>query len=101
VSYQPVFAYEALWDLAAFGAVWALRKRSGRPGALVATYLALYAAGTFAITFLREDRRWLWSLQEAHFVALLLAVVGAGLLIWASAHRPSRDHVAALRTLNP
>ena len=87
ISYQPVFAYEGLWDLAVFGVVWALRKRINRPGALFATYLALYAAGKFAITFLREERRWLWSLQEAHFVALSLAVIGAGLWMWVYAHR--------------
>ena len=93
-SYQPVFAYEALWDLAVFGVVWALRKRIDRPGSLFATYLALYAAGKFAITFFREERRWLWSLQEAHFVALLLAIISAGLLMWAYAQRPARDRVA-------
>jgi len=101
ISYQPVFAYEALWDLAVFGVLWMLRKRIKRPGALFATYLALYAAGKFAITFLREERRWLWSLQEAHFVALSLAVISAGLWMWVYAHRLARDHVTALRTLNP
>ena len=59
-------------------------------GSLFAAYLALYAAGKFAVTFLREERRWLWSLQEAHFVALALAVISAGLLLWASAHRLAR-----------
>ena len=101
ISYQPVFAYEGLWDLAVFGVVWALRKRINRPGALFATYLALYAAGKFAITFLREERRWLWSLQEAHFVALSLAVIGAGLWMWVFAHRLERSQVTALRTVNP
>ena len=100
-SYQPVFAYEALWDLAVFGVVWALRKRIDRPGALFATYLALYAAGKFAITFLREEQRWMWSLQEAHIVALALAVISVGVLAWAYAHRPARAGVAARRTVNP
>jgi len=95
ISYQPVFAYEALWDLAVFGVLWALRKRINRPGSLFATYLALYAGGKFAITFLREERRWLWSLQEAHFVALSLAVIGAGLWMWVYAHRLERNQVTA------
>lgn len=82
ISYQPVFAYEALWDLALFGVLWMLRKRIERPGTLFATYLGLYAAGKFAITFLREEQRWLWSLQEAHFVALSLAVISAALWMW-------------------
>ena len=99
ISYQPVFAYEALWDLAVFGVLWMLRKRINRPGALFASYLGLYAAGKFAITFLREERRWLWALQEAHFVALSLAVISAGLWMLVYAHRLARDQSAALSRL--
>ena len=95
ISYQPVFAYEALWDLAVFGVLWMLRKRIKRPGALFATYLALYAAGKFAITFLREERRWLWELQEAHFVALLLAGVSIAVWAWVLAGRPQAGSEAA------
>ncbi len=77
VALQPVFAYEALWDLAVFVVLWALRGRVRQPGRLFAVYLGLYAAGKFALTFLREERIWAWGLQEAQFlaVALLLGAV--------------------------
>src|SRR3990172_8101064 len=95
VSFQPVFAYEALWDLAAFGLLWMLRKRIKRPGGLFATYLALYAAGKFAVSFLREERRWLWDLQEAHFVALLLAGISIALWVRVLVGRPQPGTEAA------
>lgn len=77
VALQPVFAYEAAWDLAVFGVLWTLRGRVHQPGRLFAAYVGLYAAGKFALTFLREERTWAWGLQEAQFLAaaLLLGAV--------------------------
>jgi prolipoprotein diacylglyceryltransferase len=83
VAYQPVFAYEGLWDLALFALLWTLRNRIKRPGGLFAVYLGLYAFGKFAVTFLRDERKWLMGLQEAHFVALVLA--GVAVAVWVSA----------------
>ncbi len=88
VAYQPVFAYEALWDLAVFGVLWMLRRRVKRPGGLFSIYLGLYASGKFAITFLRDEQRWALGLQEAHFIALLLA--GVGIAVWVSASAGTR-----------
>ncbi len=93
VAYQPVFAYEALWDVGLFALLWFLRKRITRPGGLFVVYLALYAAGKFTITFLRDERRWLLGLQEAHIVALALAVVAAA--VWALAHEGTRRTAGA------
>lgn len=80
VALQPVFAYEALWDLAVFAVLWAIRGRVKQPGRLFAIYLGLYAAGKFALTFLREERIWAWGLQEAQFLAVAL-LLGA-LALW-------------------
>lgn len=88
VAYQPAFAYEALWDVALFGVLWMLRGRVKRPGGLFSIYLGLYASGKFAITFLRDEQRWALGLQEAHFIALLLAVVG--IAVWVSASAGTR-----------
>lgn len=85
VAYQPVFAYEALWDLLVLAALWPLRHRFTRPGALFGTYLMLYALGKFGVTFLREERVWLAGLQQAHLLALLLFAVG--LALFAYGHR--------------
>ncbi|MCC7106696.1 MAG: prolipoprotein diacylglyceryl transferase [Chloroflexi bacterium] len=70
VAYQPVFLYEALWDLAVFAVVWSLRRRLAGDGQLFAIYLGLYAIGKFALTFLRAETVWFWGLQEAQLMAL-------------------------------
>lgn len=76
VAYQPVFAYEGLWDLAVLAVLWRIRHRVTRPGALFGSYLMLYAVGKFGVTFLREERVWLAGLQQAHLLAILLFAVG-------------------------
>lgn len=84
VRYEPVFLYEMAWDLGVFAAVWWLRPRLGVDGMLFAVYLALYAIGKFALTFLRTETVWLAGLQEAQLLsigALALAAVWA----WRSA----------------
>lgn len=85
VPYQPVFAYEALWDVLVLAALWRLRLRFTRPGALFGTYLMLYAVGKFGVTFLRDERVWLAGLQQAHLLALVLFAVG--LAVFAYGHR--------------
>ncbi len=94
VALQPVFAYEAFWDLAVFALLWGVRTRGWQPGRLFAAYLGLYAAGKFGLTFLRQERVWALGLQEAQLaaVALLLGALG----FWAlSALRSSRAVPAA------
>ena len=76
-AYQPTFAYEAMWDLIVFAILWSMRGRLRQDGQLFALYLALYAVGKFALTFLRTEVIWLYGLQEAQLVAigvLLLAI---------------------------
>ncbi len=94
VAYQPVFFFEQVWDLVVFGILWLLRKRLKVDGQLFALYLGLYAAGKFALTFLRTEVIWLWGLQEAQVFALAgiaIAVVWALLASGASGKsRPSR-----------
>jgi prolipoprotein diacylglyceryltransferase len=55
VAYQPAFFYEQLWDVLIFAILWRLRGRITGDGQLFALYLALYAVGKFAITFVRLD----------------------------------------------
>ena len=80
VALQPVFAYEALLDLAVFALLWALRTRVRQPGRLFALYLGLYAVGKFGLTFFRQERVWAWGLQEAQFLAVVL--LSAALAFW-------------------
>lgn len=82
VSYQPVFAYEALWDLGVFLLLWSIRGRLGRPGTLFASYLMLYSTGKFGLTFLRQERAWFFGLQEAHVLAVILFASGLCLAMY-------------------
>jgi len=75
VAYEPVFLYEMAWDLGVFAVLWWLRPRLRVDGQLFAAYLALYAIGKFALTFLRTETVWLGGLQEAQ----LLSIAALGL----------------------
>lgn len=81
VAYEPVFLYEAAWDLSVFGLLMALRSRL-RDGHLFALYLGLYAAGKFALTSLRTEKVWLAGLQEAQLLALLVLALAAAWAAW-------------------
>ena len=82
VAYEPVFLYEMAWDLGVFALLWwVLRPRVRRDGLLFATYLALYALGKFALTFLRTETVWVAGLQEAQLLALVAVGVA---LVWAA-----------------
>jgi len=80
VPVQPVIAYEMLWNLASLFIVWKLRDRLKPDGMLFALYLALYAVGRFMVTFLRQDRVWVFGLQ-AHLIAILVLLITIPLLV--------------------
>lgn len=81
VAYEPVFLYEAAWDLAVFAILMALRGCLA-VGHLFALYLGLYAAGKFAVTSLRVEKVWFAGLQEAQLLALALALAVVA-VVWA------------------
>lgn len=93
VAYEPVFLYEMAWDLAVFAVLWLLRSRLRSDGQLFGVYLALYAVGKFALTFLRTETVWFAGLQEAQLLAILAVVIAAG---WfARSGATGRSNVAA------
>lgn len=94
VAYIPTFAFEGLWDLAIFGLLWTIRGRLRTDGHLFALYLGLYAAGKFALTFLRTETVWLWGLQEAQLLAVGTLAVAAAWAFWRGA---ARRHPGALQ----
>jgi phosphatidylglycerol:prolipoprotein diacylglycerol transferase len=86
VAYEPVFLYEMAWDLVVFGVLWLLRPVLRVDGQLFAVYLALYALGKFALSFLRTETVWLAGLQEAQLLSI--AALGiAALWMWSSRAR--------------
>ncbi len=86
-AYQPTFFYEQVWDFAIFGLLWVLRKRLRVDGHLFALYLALYALGKFALTFLRTETIWFAGLQEAQLVALGAMALAGAWAAWSSARQ--------------
>ncbi len=83
VAYQPAFAYEALWDLAALAIVWHLRRRLRPDGAVFALYLVLYGIGKFLVSFARTEVIWVGGLQQAQLLAAMLVLAG---MAWLSTH---------------
>ena len=64
---------------------------------LFALYLSLYSVGRFVVSLFREDRIWMWGLQEAHFIALLVLLICLPILILkAKIIRPSLIPVKGL-----
>jgi len=96
VAYEPVFLYEMAWDLAVFAVLWLLRARLRVDGQLFGVYLALYAVGKFALTFLRTETVWFAGLQEAQLLAIVAAASAA---LWlASSTAFGRTKTAATAT---
>ena len=58
-------------------------------GQVFALYLGLYAAGKFALTFLRTETVWFWGLQEAQLLALGALVAAIGWAAWGIWRRPA------------
>lgn len=81
VVYEPVFLYEAAWDLAVFAVLIALRGRLA-VGQLFALYLGLYGAGKFAVTSLRVEKVWFAGLQEAQLLALAAMLIALAWAAW-------------------
>ena len=66
---------------------------------LFAAFVALYAPGRFLVSFVREERIWVWGLQEAQIIALI-ALTGAVLALgwfWRQTHGATRPRPALVR----
>ena len=88
---HPAIVYEMFLDLAVLGVVWALSQRLRPHGMLFALYAALYSTGRFFISFLRLDKDWVWDLNEAQIIAIVVVVVTTPLLAYkAQIIKPAR-----------
>lgn len=77
---HPTQFYFLLWNLVVFAALQPLRRRLAQDGSLFLVYLALYAAGDFALRFLRPGDAVLLGLQQAQVIGLAVLVVAVVLL---------------------
>ena len=82
VPTHPYPIYDIVMNLAIFAIIWRLRKKRLPDGAIFAIFSTLYAATRFVISYVREERVWLWGLQEAQVVAIIMFVVSLAALAW-------------------
>lgn len=77
---HPAVAYQLVWNLLVFGALWRLRKLQPK-GSLFLLYLTLYAVGDLGTRFFRVGAPFLLGLYQAQLVGLAVLAVAAPLLI--------------------
>ena len=81
---HPATTYEMMFDIAVLGLLWPLRGRLRPDGMIFALFLALYSVGRFFISFLRLDKEWLFGLNQAQLIAIIVLAITVPLLIYKS-----------------
>ncbi len=72
IPVYPTQIFEIFYDLIAFAILVQLRDRFKPDGSLFLIYLSLYSVWRFGITFIREGTPFLFGLQEAQIISLII-----------------------------
>jgi phosphatidylglycerol:prolipoprotein diacylglycerol transferase len=75
VPTHPYPLYEILWNGAVLATLLLLKRRTVSDGRLFCTYLALYSAGRFFLSYVRQEKAVLFGLQQAQVLALLVLIL--------------------------
>lgn len=67
--------YHLIWGLTVFGIVWRFRGKFKPEGSLFFFFIYVFAAGDFAIRFLRTDVPVLWGLRQAQVLDLAALLI--------------------------
>lgn len=78
---HPVVVYEIIYLLIVFGVLLKLRGRLKPDGSLFLIYLSLYSLWRFGSHFLRLDDPFLFGLQQAQVIAIIVLAITIPLLI--------------------
>lgn len=78
---HPTQAYEIIYNLLVFGILLTLRGRLKPDGSLFMVYLGLYSLWRIVIGFVRVGTPFLFGLQEAQVIGIIVLVVVVPLLI--------------------
>lgn len=81
VPLHPTQIYHIIWNLVAFGILWSLRRRLKPTGSVFLIYLAFYAAGDLVIRAFRDGEPFLFGLQEAQLIGIIMLVITVPWLI--------------------
>lgn len=79
---HPYPVYEQIWNGLALLLLWKLRNVFKNDGLLFLTYLPIYSAGRFFLTFVRQEQISLGNLQQAQIIAVIAFVVSLAVLIY-------------------
>jgi len=89
---HPTFLYESVWNLLTFAVLLLFHRRKAAPGVIISLYLILYNTGRFLIESIRQDSSFIFgSIRVAQLVALLLILLGFGLLVYHLRRSPLSD----------
>jgi len=78
---HPTQFYHLIWNLIAFAIIWSLRRRLKPQGSIFLLYLAFYAAGDLVIRTFREGDPYLFGLQQAQLIGIIILVITVPWLI--------------------
>ncbi len=79
---HPTQVYELIYNLIVFGVLFKLRGRLKPDGSLFLLYLSLYAAWRLGIGFLREGTPFVFSLQQAQFLSIIVLAITISVLVY-------------------
>jgi phosphatidylglycerol:prolipoprotein diacylglycerol transferase len=78
---HPTQFYHLIWNLIAFAIIWSLRRRLKPQGSIFLLYLAFYAAGDLIIRTFREGDPFLFGLQQAQLIGIIILLITVPWLI--------------------
>jgi phosphatidylglycerol:prolipoprotein diacylglycerol transferase len=85
-AYAPAAAYELLFSLALFAALYALRFRFRVPGTLFVAWLVTYSVGQFLLFFGRANIVVLFGLKQAQLTAIVVVAIALPAWWWWRGH---------------
>jgi phosphatidylglycerol---prolipoprotein diacylglyceryl transferase len=91
---HPTQIYHIIWNLFAFGVLWQLRRKLKPQGSVFLLYLAFYAAGDLLIRFFREGDPFLFGLQQAQVIGIIMLIITVPLFVvrvWLAKRKASEN----------
>jgi len=82
IGLHPTQVYEIIYNLIVFGVLFKLRGRLKPDGSLFLLYLSLYAAWRLGIGFLREGTPFVFGLQQAQFLSIIVLAITISVLVY-------------------
>jgi phosphatidylglycerol:prolipoprotein diacylglycerol transferase len=80
IAFHPTQVYEIIYGLIAFGVLLKLRGRLKPDGSLFLIYLSLYAVWRLGIDFLRDGNPFLFGLDQAQIISIIVLAIAIPLL---------------------